>query len=95
MIAQQSTYNGICDPNKWLQSSMGGGHKKNQNIKINNCDGETAPLYWKKTMMIYDNNMIVQKSTSDTIGDPNKWSLSSARKKQRKTTKNNNKPLKQ
>ena len=77
MIAQVSISNLIGDPKKWLHSSVGRNNKKNQNITINNSDSETTPLGWEKKMMIYINNMIAQKITSNLISDPNKWSQSS------------------
>ena len=40
--------------------------------------------------MIYRYNMTAQKSTSNMISDTNKWSHSSARSKQTRTTKNEN-----
>ena len=90
MITQHITSNGICDPNKWLQSSMRGIIEKLQNIRINNGDVEKTPLCWEKTTMIYGYIKIAQKSTCNVISNQIKWSHPFLRSNCRETWENNN-----
>ena len=48
MISQQSISDIIRDPNECLYSSVGVDYIKNQNITINNGDGEIMPLCREK-----------------------------------------------
>ena len=50
MIAQQITFNGICDTNWWFQSLMRGIIKKLKYITVNNSDSENLPLCREKNI---------------------------------------------
>ena len=65
------------DPTRGSTNLWVGVTEKLQNIKISNGDGETTPFFLKKKMMIYSNNMIGQKSTSNVTRKPNDGSHSS------------------